>query len=101
MYRFLLVGFFLLSCSAAFPQKPQVLSHDELAAVANRGKLLFEYDQAAWHATDPVKALSVPQGIVDRYVAQKIDGRWIVMWGRFAESGNNFLAVYEAIQTAN
>jgi hypothetical protein len=98
MCRFSLGVLLLFVCAAGWAQKPQPPSGDELAAIAARGKLLFEYDQAAWHSTDAVKKLGIPEGAIDRYVAQKTASGWVVMWGRFTQSQDKFLIVYEAIQ---
>jgi hypothetical protein len=94
------LGFLLLFfCAAGLAQKLQPPSGDVLTAIAARGKLLYEYDQAAWHSTDAVKEIGIPQGAIDRYVAQKTASGWVVMWGRFAQSKDKFLIVYEAIQS--
>jgi len=94
------LGVLLLSIGAAgWAQKAQPPSAEALTAVAARGKLLYEYDQAAWHSTDAVKQIGIPQGVIDRYVAQKTASGWVVMWGRFAESKDRFLIVYEAFQS--
>jgi hypothetical protein len=76
------------------------MSPDKLIAISNRGRLLYEYDQAAWHSTDAVRAIDMPQGLTDRYVAQKTESGWTVMWGRFTQSRDKFLIAYEAIQSA-
>lgn len=89
----------LFLCAVGLAQKPQPPSSDQLAAIAARGKLLYEYDQAAWHSTDAVKEIGIPQGAIDRYVAQKTASGWAVMWGRFAQTEDKFLIVYEAIQS--
>ncbi len=60
--------------------------------------MLSEYDVASWHATDAVVALKPAQGVVGRYIAQKSDGRWVVVFGRFNETKDAFLIVYEATQ---
>lgn len=100
MCRSLSSALLALLCASAFAQKPQPPSADELTAIATRGKLLYEYDQAAWHTTDAVKKAGVPQGLVDRYVARKTESGWLAMWGRFTESRDKFLIVYEAVQGA-
>jgi hypothetical protein len=100
MYRRLISILPLFVCIAALAQKPHPLSPDELTAIAARGKLLYEYDQAAWHATDAMHKVDLSQGTVDRYVAQKTESGWTVMWGRFTQSQDKFLIVYEAIQGA-
>jgi hypothetical protein len=89
----------LFLCAAGWAQHPQPPSGDELAAIAARGRLLYEYDQAAWHSTDAVKGIGIQQGAIDRYVAHKTASGWVVMWGRFAPSRDRFLIVYEAIQS--
>lgn len=42
--------------------------------------------------------LKPAQGVVGRYIARKSDGHWIVVFGRFSETEDAFLIVYEAIQ---
>jgi hypothetical protein len=50
MCRFSLDVLLLFVCAAGWAQKPQPPSSDELAAIAARGKLLYEYDQAELEA---------------------------------------------------
>ena len=100
MYRCLGSVLLFFLCAAALAQKPQPPSGDELAAIATHGKLLYEYDQAAWHTTDALKKVGVQQGLIDRYVARKTESGWLVMWGRFTESRDKFLIAYEAVQDA-
>ena len=99
MCRFSSGVLLLFVCADGWAQKPHPPSADELAAIAARGKLLYEYDQAAWHSTDAVKKIGIPQGAIDRYVAQKTASGWVVMWGRFTQSQDKFLIAYEAIQS--
>jgi hypothetical protein len=48
---------FLLYCApVTLAQKSAPLSREQLAEITGRGRLLAEYDQAAWHATDAVMA---------------------------------------------
>jgi hypothetical protein len=79
-------------------QQSKPPSDSELAAITARGRMLAEYDVASWHATDAVAALKPTQGVVARYIARKSDGRWVVAFGRFNESKDAFLVVYEATQ---
>jgi hypothetical protein len=79
-------------------QKEKPLSGSELAAITARGRMLDEYDVASWHATDAVLALKPADGAVGRYIARKIDGKWVVVFGRFNETKEAFLIVYEANQ---
>ncbi|HTS34283.1 MAG TPA: hypothetical protein VMH04_01355 [Candidatus Solibacter sp.] len=90
---------FLILSAVGLAQKPQPPSSDELAAIAARGRLLYEYDRAAWHSTDAVKEIGVAQGAIDRYVARKTASGWVVMWGRFTQSQDKFLIVYEATES--
>lgn len=68
----------LLSASIVFAGKKNPLSAGELAQITARGRLLAEYDEAAWHSTDAVQALKPPEGTVKRYVAEKTDAGWVV-----------------------
>lgn len=65
-----------------------------------RGRALYEYDQAAWHATDAVQATNPPQQALGRYIAYKSDGRWTVAFGHLNARGDKFLITYEALQGA-
>ncbi|HKT46049.1 MAG TPA: hypothetical protein VJP87_00870 [Candidatus Acidoferrales bacterium] len=60
--------------------------------------MLAEYDAAAWHATDAVLGLKPAQGTVRRYIAQKTDAGWVVVFGRFTETKDAFLIAYEATE---
>lgn len=79
-------------------QQSKSLTDAELAAITNRGRMLAEYDVAAWHATDAVTALKPAQGVLARYIARKTDAGWTVAFGRLDEAQNEFLVVYEARQ---
>ena len=88
----------LVSASAAQTTAPP--SKAELAEITRRGRLLAEYDVAAWHATDAVKALKPVDGIVTHYIARKTDTGWVVVFGRLANDDQSFLAAFEAVQTS-
>jgi hypothetical protein len=89
----------LLVCAlSASAQKSKPLSDSEFAEITSRGRMLAEYDIASWHATDAVQALNPPDGAVRRYIARKTASGWVVVFGRFDESENSFLIVYEATQ---
>src|SRR5260370_12878213 len=79
-------------------QKSKPLSDSELAAISARGRTLAEYDSASWHATDAVKALNPAKGAVGRYIARKTNAGWVVVFGRFNETKDAFLIVYQATQ---
>src|SRR5688500_15484404 len=64
----------------------------ELDAITARGRLLAEYDQASWHATDAVMALRPDVSAVRGYLARRrSDGLWEVVFGRLDGSRENFL----------
>jgi hypothetical protein len=93
-----LVIAFLVCTSSISAQKSKPLSDSELAAITARGQILAEYDTASWHATDAVKALNPTEGSVRRYIARKTEAGWVVVFGRFNETEDGFLIVYEANQ---
>jgi hypothetical protein len=86
----------LLSTALWGAKKP---SKGELDAVTARGVLLAEYDQAAWHATDAVRALNPPDAKVGRYIARKTETGWVVDFGRLDANREKFMVAYEAVQT--
>jgi hypothetical protein len=88
----------LLLATTVLAQRNAPASKEELAEISARGRVLAEYDVAAWHATDAVMALSPPQGSVARYIAKKDGSVWTVVFGRLNEKKDKFLIVYEAIQ---
>jgi hypothetical protein len=73
----------------------------ELAAITARGRLLAEYDAAAWHATDAVLATHPKEGSSNRYIAHKTEAGWVVDFGRLSTAGDKFLVVSEADQTGD
>jgi hypothetical protein len=88
----------LVCTSSVSAQKSKPLSDSELAAITARGRALAEYDSASWNATDAVKALNPAEGAVARYIARKTSAGWVVVFGKFNESKDAFLIVYEATQ---
>jgi hypothetical protein len=91
----------LLSSSVALAQRNAPPSKAELAEITERGRQLAEYDVAAWYATDVVLAVNPREGSVAHYIAKKIGNAWTVVFGRFNESRDKFLIVYEANQGAS
>lgn len=73
-------------------------SEAELKAITERGRMLWEYDTAAWYSSDAVQASSPAEGSVRRYIGKKTEGGWVVAYGRFNEKHDKFLVAYEAIQ---
>ncbi len=95
MKRTLAILLVVLCGLAAFAQMAAPPSESDLAAITQKGILLAEYDQAAWHATDAVQALKPPQGETTGYIARKVGDEWTVVFGRLNESGDKYLVVYE------
>ena len=80
------------------PARKEPPTKDELAAISERGRDLAGYDAAAWHASDAVQAKQPKEGSVVRYIARKIDKKWVVAFGRLDEKRKKFLIAYEATQ---
>ena len=72
----------------------------DLAAITERGRALYEYDQAAWHATDAVQ-MAIPKAVEgQRYIAKKENGKWTVVFGKLNEDRSRFGIIYEAEEQA-
>ena len=80
------------------PHRKEPPTKEELAAITDRGRDLAGYDAAAWHASDAMQAKQPKEGSVVRYIAHKIDKKWVVAFGRLDEKGETFLIAYEATQ---
>jgi hypothetical protein len=76
-------------------------STEELAGITERGRMLNEYDQAAWHATDAVQMANPKTVEGQRYIAKKENGKWRVVFGKLNEERSRFGITYEAEQQAN
>lgn len=96
--RYLCASLSLLIATSASTQV-KAPTADSLNAISTRGRLLAEYDQAAWHATDGVLAQRPAAGSIQGYVGLKQAGRWIVAFGRLSADSNSFLIAYEARQS--
>jgi hypothetical protein len=73
---------------------------EELAAITERGRLLYEYDQAAWHATDAVETANPKAVEGQRCIARKEDGKWTVVFGKLNEDRSRFGIAYESDEQA-
>ena len=73
----------------------------ELDSITVRGRLLAEYDAAAWHGTDAVMKLQPKAELIQGYLARRAaDGRWEVVFGRASAAGDTFFVAYRASQRA-
>lgn len=95
-----LILVFAIAPCVLFAQMEKPASSEELAAIAERGQALAEYDQAAWHASDAVQELHPPAETGTSYVARKTPAGWVVVWGCFNKDRTEFLVHYEARQGA-
>lgn len=92
----LLAGFAL--AAGLNGQEVRSPSPEELAAITKRGRLLAEYDQAAWHATDAVQTANPKTVEGQHYLAKKENGEWTVVFGALNAGKSKFLIHYEAVQ---
>lgn len=99
-------GAVLLSALAAYavpPLKAQEATSptsEQLAAISERGRLLYEYDQAAWHASDAVQMANPKNVEGQRYIAKKENGKWTVVFGKLNDDRTRFGISYEADEQA-
>jgi hypothetical protein len=88
----------VLSCAVA---TAQIASESELAAISARGRMLYEYDQVAWHATDAVIATNPPKELLGRYIARKTGAGWEVAFGRLNNAKDAYVVAVIATQGAS
>jgi len=85
----------------ASAQKADPPTATELNAITERGILLNEYDQAAWHASDAAQTANPKTIEGQRYIAKKENGKWNVVFGKLNADKTLFQIYYEASQQAN
>jgi hypothetical protein len=91
--------FVALACSSIiWAQEGKTPSTEELKATSARGRMLEEYDVAAWHATDAVEALKPDHAAAPLYLAHKVGSKWEVVFGRMSPQQDKFLIVYRATE---
>jgi hypothetical protein len=96
------MSLFLVFAAAPFAnaQAAAAPTAAELNAITERGILLNEYDQAAWHASDAAQTANPKTIEGQRYIAKKENGKWIVAFGKLNADKNLFQIYYEAAQKA-
>jgi hypothetical protein len=99
--RLVAFGLILFLTSLSFGGKEKPEPDPIMPDVTARGRALYEYDQAAWHASDAVQATHPPKGSLGRYIARKSDTGWVVGFGHLSDGRDKFLLGYEATQGAN
>jgi hypothetical protein len=89
----------LLLAPSVPAQRSPLPTEAGLMEITERGRMLAEYDGAAWHSTDAVKALKPEEGKGGHYIARKMEAKWVVVYGRLSETRDKFLFTYEATAT--
>lgn len=97
--RFILASLVVLS-TAALVAKKKPQNDPIMPDVTARGRALYAYDQAAWHATDAVQAEHPAEQAVGRYIARNSEAGWKVAFGHLNAARDKFLVAYEATQGA-
>ena len=97
---FLLVVVIVSCILPASAKKKERVPDPAWVGITARGRMLAEYDVAAWRATDAVMALNPVKGNAPSYIAKKTDAGWVVAFGRFDDTRDKFLIVYLATQGA-
>ena len=90
----------IFSAQEAVAQKAEAPTAEDLAAITERGRLLHEYDQAVWHATDAVQMANPKTVEGQRYIAKKENSKWIVVFGKLSDDRTRFDISYEADEQA-
>src|SRR5207249_8053711 len=65
-----LLGMTVATAPPAKAQEAMAPTQEDLAAITERGRLLYEYDQAAWHAGDAVQMANPKNVEGQRYIAR-------------------------------
>ncbi|MBA0086577.1 MAG: hypothetical protein HRJ53_16475, partial [Acidobacteria bacterium Pan2503] len=86
---------------AAGSQDARPPTEDELRAVTERGRMLYEYDQAAWHASDAVQTANPRTAEGQLSIARKLNDKWMVVFGKLQEDRSRFAITYEADEQAS
>jgi hypothetical protein len=98
--RMVFFFFFLLLTPLSFAAKKKSEPDPIMADVTARGHAPFEYDQAAWHASDALLATHPDKSSLGRFIAHKSESGWTVVFGRLSEQRDKFVVAYEATQGA-
>jgi hypothetical protein len=98
--RALMCGFTLviLVASGTLAQRPNP-PDSVLRAITSRGRELVAYDIAAWHGSDAITALGVPERDLSASIARRDStGKWELLVGRLSPARDTFFVLYRAIQ---
>lgn len=101
MRRFtILCAVCLLSLSVfAGAQSKTASLNASLAGVTERGRALYAYDQAAWHATDAFFAMHPDTTGLTNYICTRTTAGWTVFYPTWDETHTRLLVAYDARQS--
>jgi hypothetical protein len=81
----------------AAPRHTELATREELDSISLRGIELYEYDRAAWEATDALfKIVRPPPAEGGQYVVVHSDSYWTVNFGRLTAARDTFYTLYQA-----
>jgi len=101
VFKNLMLAAIVLLCTLpCFGRKKEHPPDPAWAGITARGRMLAEYDVAAWYATAAVLAGHPAKGSLTGYVAKKTDTGWVVAFGRLNDAHDKFLVAYVATQGA-
>jgi len=95
-----LLGMTVATAPPAKAQEAMAPTQEDLAAITERGRLIYEYDQAAWHAGDAVQMANPKNVEGQRYIAKKEAGKWTVIFGKLNADHSRFGISYQADEQA-
>jgi hypothetical protein len=98
MRRVFILALVMLAMIADAAERKHPPTQQDLDEITQRGKTLYEYDQAAWHGTDAVLATDPDKSRMGKFIACRRDDGWHLGFGKLNEDGSRFLLAYEAIQ---
>jgi hypothetical protein len=90
---FLVVG----SCASAQIKDKDLKVY--LEGVTERGRAVYEYDQAAWHGTDAFFALHPDTAGLTHYICTKTPKGWKIVFPKWNALHDRLLVAYEAIES--
>jgi hypothetical protein len=101
MFKNLLLAAVILLCTLPCLGKKKEQPPDPAwAGITACGRMLAEYDFAAWHATDAVFAAHAEKGHFNSYVAKRTNAGWVVVFGRLNDTRDKYFVAYKAVQGA-
>jgi hypothetical protein len=73
----------------------------DFAAISERGRALYAYDQAAWHGTDAIFALKPDMKGLSHYLCSRTSAGWQVVFPRWNDAHDQLLVLFEATESNN